>query len=814
MNEKFFLIYNQNSSNIDTMESSAKNRRWIEVANELEKFLDNYKNNRLNLQEMKIFNFLEKPIEDLSLKPSSDLEKTIKIFIKKIKEEIKENGIKVFPLKVSKDKSDFELNYKNILSIVNIMVLIIENISTKGKTYEAIYDFFFKDKIPEFKLKNPIEDSLKEVLRRFNDVKILNICLYKNQEDNYNYHIKKEKQIKNNVFYMDPKIVFLFGLFYKAFFKSIISINFSLNIPPIDDYFSSNNPYLVNEKQITLKGREYKDIFLCNLIMIKTLKKFQYSTNINFKMYDSYQLELHNILTDIFDSNINIDNYEMSARKLTLHNINGKKLKNLDINKSYNFKPRAYSIALDENHSFIYSNKFNNNFLYFQHLLNLKGNIFLGFTFDFNSLDPLLFSSVNHLLIKFGSDILKLNLILFPKNKFNKRKIAMNNFFYKKFCDNNDNDIYYFFNDKKIYYQYLDDSDIHDRDIFLLKDEKIFDELFFLFNRNLQNLSVILERKINNLLELSIDLSTYNNENVELCNYDNYSCSIVCFLFDLFKIFQLHYENCKINSLEIRYDDFNDERLYIIETIKRKIPSLKNECQLNNLRLNKLNLNISNISLILPFENFPSVILAELILNDLSYKDLNNLINALNNKKDMFPYLRRLDISLGIFYEDYMPLIEILLKESLNKIEILNDFYLKLPLNIKTHELINILYWIKLNHNNNLKIVLSIINDELSQYIGKDYFINLVIDSFYKNKLYLKEKNLIISYKANEDNNSIKLSINKYKMEEFDCYYNLIYSLQKINDKFKKDENKAIFQNIFGFKGNFKRYNVKIEFNK
>ena len=60
MNEKFFLIYNQNSSNIDTMESSAKNRRWIEVANELEKFLDDYKNNRLNLQEMKIFNFFRK----------------------------------------------------------------------------------------------------------------------------------------------------------------------------------------------------------------------------------------------------------------------------------------------------------------------------------------------------------------------------------------------------------------------------------------------------------------------------------------------------------------------------------------------------------------------------------------------------------------------------------------------------------------------------------------------------------------------------------------------------------------------------------
>ena len=813
MNENF-LIYSQKTKNIATMQPSDKDRQWIKIANELEAIIDYYRKNNLNLQEMKIFNFLDKPIEEISSKSFSDLEKIIKTFIKKIKEEAKENGIQQLNPTFSKDKSELDLNFKNIFFIVNIMVIIVENISTKGKTSEAIYNFIFKDTIPEFKLKKSDESKLKQLLVRFNEVKILNICLYKSPEDNYNFHRKKEKQNNNNTtFYMDPKIVFFFGLFYKAFFKTIVSINFNLNISPIDNYFSSNNPYLVNEQQIAKKGREYKDIFICNLILIKTLKKFNYSTNINFKMYDSYQLELHNILTDLFESNINIDNYEMNARKFTMHKISGQKIKNIDINKSYNIKPRSYSIALEENPNFIYSNKFNNNYLYFQHLLNLQGNSFSDFSFDFNSLDPLLFASVNHLLIKF-SVISKLNLILFPMVKFNKRKIAMNNFLYNKFCLNEENDNNYFFHDKKIYYQYLDDNENTDRDIFILKDEKVIDELFFLFNKNLQNLSIILERKLNSLLKLSIDLRTYNNENVALCDYDNYSCSIVCFVFNLFKILETNLEKCQIKSLEISYDDFNDEKSYIVDTIKRKIPTMKNELQLNNLQLNQLNLNISNISLILPFENFPMVNLTELTLHNLSFNDLNNLINAIKNKKDIFPLLFILNISLGIFYEDYYPLLEILLKESLNQIQILKLFTLKLPLNISTPELIDILYWIKLSHNNNLQIILKIIHDELSQYIGKDYFINNVTHSFIENKFYLKEKNLLISYKSNDDNNKLKVCINKYKKEEFDFYYNLIYSLQKINDKLKEDKNKAIFENIFGYIGNFQKYHVNIEFNE
>ena len=73
-------------------------------------------------------------------------------------------------------------------------------------------------------------------------------------------------------------------------------INFDLNIQPLDEYFcNNNNPYLVNEEQVLTKGRTYKDIITCNLILMKSLRKIKFLENLNFKMYDSYQLELHNI---------------------------------------------------------------------------------------------------------------------------------------------------------------------------------------------------------------------------------------------------------------------------------------------------------------------------------------------------------------------------------------------------------------------------------------------------------------------------------------------------------------------------------------
>ena len=212
----------------------------------------------------------------------------------------------------------------------------------------------------------------------------------------------------------------------------------------------------------------------------------------------------------------------------------------------------------------------------------------------------------------------------------------------------------------------------------------------------------------------------------------------------------------------------------------------------------------------MPFENFPSVNLTELILSNLSYNDLNNLINAFKKNKDIFPVLMKLDISLGVFVEDYKKQLEILLKESLP--QKLKHFCLKLPFNTSIHELIDILYWIKINHNNEVQIFLKIINEEMSKHINKDYLINIVIDNFIRNKSYLIKRNLVLEYKANANNNVITIEMNKYKEEELNNYYSIIYCLKKYNREIAKDEEKIIFKNIFNYKGNFRKYNVLVEF--
>ena len=799
-----FLIFTPNPPSITSLPNSGKQTKWNKLENQLKIILDNYKIDDLTNQEMNLFSFFDEKLEKME---KSHLHKIIKKFADKIKEEMKNNHIKPGPISLKNDISEFNLNFGNILSIVyNIILYILENITSKGKTSEIIYDFIFNEKIPSFK-ENKGEVKIGKIIKLLDDVKTLNICLYKDPKDNYYNNRKKDKPPKNNSFYMDPKIIFLFGLFYKSFFRKIMSINFDLNIPPIDEYYNDNkNPYLVNEEQILLNGKKYKDIIIGNLILIKTLQKFKFLTNLNFKMYDSYQLELHNTLSILFENNISNEINEFRDRKLTVPKLPMTKLGNDDIKKS----KRTNSI-FEENPTLTFSPKFNNNYLYFQHLLNSRENSFFDFCFDFNSLDPLLFSSVNYALIKFTC-ISKLNLILFPHSKFNKRKTALNSYYFSKYLSNYEKSYNYSRDDKKIYYQYLDNADNADKpdqNNFILKDEKLLNELFDLFNKNLQSLSIILEKKITELLTLSIDFSTHNNDSISLCDYDNYNCSIVCFIFDLFKTFQLQTERCKIKSLDILYDDFLDEKSFIVETIKKKNPSWNNGFQLNELQLNHINFNISNISLILPFENFPSVNLTELFVSNLSYNDLNNLINAFKNKKDIFPVLVRLDITLGIFVEDYSQPLEILLKECLPKN--LKFFNIKLPLNISMTELIDILYWIILSHNNDLIIKLKIIHEKMSQCIKKEFFGAVVADCFDEVKYYLLKRNLMINYKEIEDNKTIKVKIKKYQEKELNNYYSIIYCLQKYKNELSGDKYRSIYENIFNFKGNFKEYIVNVE---
>ena len=800
-----FIIYISNPPCLTTLTSSGKQSEWTNIKNNLEKLLDNYKKNDYANQEMQLFEiFLDTPFKEM--KPNQ-FYKVVKKLMERIKDDIKETNIRPEGVCFNPaNKEIFYLSYKNIFSLVNIIMYIIENTTSKGKLSEIVYDFAYKnDKIPTYKDNTISKQKISDIFKNLKSVNTIKMNLYKEKEDIYfnrkNSNNKNDKIIN---FRMDPKIVFFFSLFFKSLFKSITTANIDLNIPPIDNFFINNsNPYLINEEQILKLGDYYRDIIVCNLILIKTLPRFECLNSLNFQMYDSYQLELHNILSVLLDNENNID---LDNKQKT----HGSKTVNLR-RKSADIKIKKYSKKKDdiELNPFLYSPKFNNNYLYLQHILNASETKYFKLCLDFNSLDPLLFNYVNLLLTKFTC-IAALDLILFPNKRLNKRKIYMNNCFYNKYTKNYEESSYlYSTEDKKIYYQYLDKNDNNSNN-FILKDEKLLNELFYSFNKNLINLSIILEKRINSLLTLRIDFSTYNNESISLYNYDNYNCSIVCFIFDLFIAFKSQIKNCKIKKLEIFYDDFLDEKSYVVETLKIKIPSCKNGFNLNNLQLNEINFNISNISLILPFENFPSINLTQLILSNLSYNDLNNLVNAFKKDKNIFPVLVILDLSLGIMVEDYSKPLEILLKECLCFPPGLLHFNLNLPFNVSMSQLIDIIYWIKCNGNNDIRINIKMFHSQLSQCINHYYFGNCVTDLFKTSKDYFKKRNLLPTYEIDNEN-TIKFIINKYNKKNIDYFYKFIYCFQKTNTLNVNIPNQKIFENIFNFRGKFIKYEVNVE---
>ena len=126
-------------------------------------------------------------------------------------------------------------------------------------------------------------------------------------------------------------------------------------------------------------------------------------------------------------------------------------------------------------------------------------------------------------------------------------------------------------------------------------------------------------------------------------------------------------------------------------------------------------------------------------------------------------------------------------------------------------ELIDILYWIILSHNNDLIIKLKIIHEKMSQCIKKEFFGAVGADCFDEVKNYLLKRNLLINYKEIEDNKTIKVKIKKYQEKELINYYSIIYCLQKYKNELSGDKYRSIYENIFNFKGNFKEYIVNVE---
>ena len=206
-----FLIYIPNPPSISTLTSSGTQTKWNTIKNNLAKVLENYKNNEYYLQELELFDFIDQPFNGMS---NSHFHKIIKKLMDKLKEEIKEYNLKAEPISFNKeDKTIFNLTFKNLYCLVNIMMYLLEYTTSKGKTSDIVYEFAFKNKVPKIKDVLIHKQQLSKVLSNLQSIQTIKISLYKENEDIYN----NKKNKKNSIFRMDPKIVFFLVYFINLY---------------------------------------------------------------------------------------------------------------------------------------------------------------------------------------------------------------------------------------------------------------------------------------------------------------------------------------------------------------------------------------------------------------------------------------------------------------------------------------------------------------------------------------------------------------------------------------------------------------------
>ena len=790
--ETNLISYNIKPPYISELNKEDKEKKFLELLKDLDDSIINYNDKKLKEQEMFLFNF---PESDFLLNNKNLFYKTIEKFIEEIKKDnnnysyIKSRTISFKHL----DKGELKLTYEEICGFVNFIISIIDNLPRR-KREETVLNFS-KSIFPEKIKKEKIEINglkLTNLMEKTNNIKIITVCL--SNEKDQNVSETKEKVI------LDLKVIQLFCLFFKAFFINILYFNIDLNIYEINNYFNSEiNPYKIKENEVLKLGEQNKDIFLANLIIMKNIPKIQSLNRINIKMYDSYQIELHQIMTNNFIQKVDIRDTISNPQ---IHN----------------------SIGGYENNNL--SPSFQNIFLFFDHILPKGLREYYDMILDFNSLDPLLFSYVNLLLVRFSS-LANISLKFFCFNKVNNRKILINGYYYKLFSNEDKYPFSMKFSpdklnkswddDYKIYYDYINNiNNKENSDFLLIKDEVILNELFPFFNHNLFRLLLNIETKLNldkNMINsLCFDFSSVNNGITNLNIYNNYNSAIICFIFNLFYILESTKNKSNLAILDIFLDDLTDEKKFIIKSIQNKIPYYRKQkyFDLKELPLTHLQINISNISLFLPFSNFPMVKLTELIVDNLSFNDLDNLVNSLKNNNNVFKKLSTFEIGFNYMIEDFRKNLEILLSNCM--VKSLTIFKLKILNNLSFEDIMNMLSWIKINKNSKAKYYLKIYNNKISPCIGDSNFDNMSETFKLKSKNIFTKRNIICDIKTC-DLKKIIFQIKMLNEIHINYYLKMIYCFNKCYGK-KIEKNKKIFENIFYYMGKFnkRKKEVEIEF--
>ena len=795
------ITYSEQSHNIILLSKEDEKSLYDSILDDSQKAIVDYTKINFENEKSYLFEFLN----ELNKKQFSEkIQKLVADIIEKNKSSI----LNTKGILILNNADEFYLTYSNLCAIVNFIIHISKSGKQSTKTSDILYNFAYEMKTPTIKV-TILNQSLSKILNDFISVKKINICLSKDFDEFDEEKINSKSQI-------DINVVRLFGFFFKSFFPNVTFATIDLNIYPINNYFNNNqNPYKINEKNIIQLSEYHSNLLISNLLMIGSLAKLLL-ISLNIKMLDSYQIETHYILTKLFSKN----------NELKTDTNNVKKINKFEKNEKENPFTNAskFSDEFNNNMKLInYSDKLNNSFLFFQHIILKSESEYREFKFEINSLDPLLFNYINILLDRYKY-LRKLSLIFFPEKIANKRKTAINNYYFNLYC-NNKNKIKYSDNDKKVYYRFLshlvDNENEKDNDCLLVKNENILNELFSSFNKNLNIFSLILKEKLPDLVTISLNFCFSYNDNLNLADFDTYNSAFICFLFNLFKSLEKLSKDTKfknmLNLIEIYCDSIIDENVFLIESIKHKYLKERGVFDLRKLKISNIKFSVPNITLFISLDYFPFEKLQELILMNLTYNDLVNISENLSKNKKFFPELINFEIGLNYMIEDYKPPLKLLLKDCIVNPKV---FTLTIPFNLSFEEMVEVFNWIKRNNNKKTYFHLKLSNSELSPLIGQSCFIHNV-EYFYENvKTILMNNNIICQFKALNYNKfcvyfkilDIK-NINSYLafIHCFNAKKNNIKNFEKrVEEAWEKNCN-IIFENIFYYEGKFEEKMILVE---
>ena len=781
--EQYYITYDFKTKGISLLSQEQQNFYLSSLKNQLNISINDYNSKKLYEQDTILFDFNEELFNNTENK--NILVPTIQKLIETIEQSDNYNFVKNQKITL-KDTNQgiYNVNYKEICAIVNYIIGILKSIPKKHK--EKIYKIlYFEGEIPEVKLEiNGIK--LQKVKINTDSIKQMNICI---SEKNYNIlEMKTRNEINLNV-------IKLFILFFRAFFKNVLTLNIDLNIYEINNYFNKeSNPYKIKENRVLKLSKFYENVFLSNLIIIKNISKFSNLSNIKYILYDSYQIEFYQLMFKYFSKNSETQN--------TISNNNTKEEEVIPA--------------------------FRNKILYLDHLIQKQIKNYFDFYLEINALDPLLFLKVNLLLLQYKS-VINITINFFNLENVNLRKTLINAYYFflylgekekdkinpnqPKFYPDKINTI--FENDYMIYYNYINNIKEYKNKL-LLRDEEIPNELFPYFNYNLNLLFFILmdkfksDKNIQN--SLSFNFQSVNDSIINLHSYNSYNCAILSFIFNLFHEIEVNPNLEKLCLLEIYLDDLTDKKEYIIQYI---FENFRNNLPFNFKKINLtiFKLDIPNITLILPFENFPCNILNQLTLRNLSFNDLENIATTLVKNKPIFKKLSTLEISIGFMLEDFKKYIRILLTESISK-KLIN-FNLTIPCYLSYMDIVDMLTWIKKAEDKNVAYFLKLANEDLSMYRGNISFLSEVEIMKKKIKKELHKRNLIVNFDDGDNYKEINIKIKRLNKEEINYFLNFIFCFNKKyektnNNAIKEEKRQKIFENIFYYMGKFGKKNKEI----